>query len=251
MKRSLIWSYGGGVQTIAILTLIAEGRLPRPELAIIADTGRERSSTWRYLDLYARPILKNLQIPLEIVSHELAKVDLYGHNGDLLLPVYTQTGKLPTFCSEEWKKLVVWRRLRELGYSPRKPVLVWLGYSLNEVHRMREADKKWVKNHWPLILDFPLRQHECVLQIERFGLPEPSKSACWMCPHLINEEWQDIRQQDPKDFRQAVLLDYQIREKDKQKGVYLHQDRIPLDQADLSILPKPAPLFECSDSCWT
>lgn len=33
---------------------------------------------------------------VEIAPHTLATVDLYAGNGDLLLPVYTATGKLPT-----------------------------------------------------------------------------------------------------------------------------------------------------------
>lgn len=217
----------------------------------MANTGRERTATWRYYTQHVVPIIEDLAIPFEIAGHELAKVDLYGHNGDLLLPAYTNTGKLPTFCSDEWKRWVVRRRLRELGYGPKKPVLMWLGFSLDEVHRMRHSDKKWVEYHWPLILDIPLRRHECLLQIERFGLPEPPKSACWMCPNLNNEEWQDIKLNDPQDFEQAVKLDYEIRANDTSGGVYLHSDAVPLDQADLTVNKKPAPLFECANSCWT
>lgn len=104
--RIVIWAWGGGVQTIALLCLIAKGELPKPELAIMADTGRERASTWRYHEQYALPLLKKLDISFEIASHELATVDFYAGNGDLLLPVYTEIGKLPTFCSNEWKKRV-------------------------------------------------------------------------------------------------------------------------------------------------
>lgn len=251
MNRSIIWSYGGGVQTIAILTLIAEGKLSRPDLAIMADTGRERSSTWRYYKQHAEPIFEELEIPFEVAGHELATVDLYGHNGDLLLPAFTQTGKLPTFCSDKWKKLVVRRRLRELGYGPDKPVVMWLGMSLDEIDRIKDSGKKWIKNHYPLIEDYKLRRHECVLQIERLGLPEPPKSACWMCPHLANEEWAQMKRDDPQDFIEAVKTDCAIRARDQKGGVYLHRDLMPLDQVDFTIKRKPMPLLECADSCWT
>ncbi len=43
--RSLIWSYGGGVQSAAIAVLVLRGELPRPERAVMADTSREASAT--------------------------------------------------------------------------------------------------------------------------------------------------------------------------------------------------------------
>ena len=44
-----VWSYGGGTQTAAIAVLILQGRLPKPDIAVMADTGREIASTWDYL----------------------------------------------------------------------------------------------------------------------------------------------------------------------------------------------------------
>lgn len=36
--RSLVWSYGGGVQSAAIAVLVLRGELPRPERVVMADT---------------------------------------------------------------------------------------------------------------------------------------------------------------------------------------------------------------------
>jgi len=73
-ERKIVWSYGGGVQSIAILVLIAQGKLPMPELAIMADTGRERSSTWRYLEQYAEPLMEEIGLSFKVASHDLATV---------------------------------------------------------------------------------------------------------------------------------------------------------------------------------
>lgn len=54
---TIVWSYGGGVQSAAIGVLIREGVLPVPDLAVIADTGRERRSTWEYLRRFMQPYL--------------------------------------------------------------------------------------------------------------------------------------------------------------------------------------------------
>lgn len=249
--RSRIWSWGGGVQTIAILVLIAQGHLPKPELAIMADTSRERSSTWRYFHQYAKPLLNELNIPFIVASHDLAKVDLYAHNGDLLLPAFTQSGRLSTFCSSKWKQVVIRRKLRLLEYGTKKPVLLWIGMSLDEIHRLRVSDVQWVKHHYPLIFDIKKRRHECIKAITNFGLPEPPNSSCWMCPNMRNKEWQQVKNNDPDDWKKAVLLGHKIRAKDKHGGVFLHRSRVPLDQADLTIKEAPLPLLECADTCWT
>ena len=40
-----IWSCGGGTQSGAIAVLIGQGKLPKPDLCFMTDTGREKSST--------------------------------------------------------------------------------------------------------------------------------------------------------------------------------------------------------------
>jgi len=249
--RSISWSYGGGTQTVAILVLIAQGKLPVPRLAIMADTGRERSSTWRYLEQHALPLMQQLGIEFHRAGHDLATVDLYAGTGDLLLPAFTTTGKLPTFCSDKWKRLVVRRHLRQLGYGPTKPIVEWLGMSLDEIHRMKQSDVQWIETRWPLVFDVPLRRVECETIIQRYGLPLPAKSACWACPHLSNDEWRDIRDHDPDDFDRAIRLDAEIRVADKHGGVFLHRDRVPLAHADIDTQQPELPLFECANSCWT
>ena len=39
--KPIVWSFGGGVQSVAILVLVAEGKLPKPECVVMSDTGRE------------------------------------------------------------------------------------------------------------------------------------------------------------------------------------------------------------------
>lgn len=252
--RDIVWAFGGGVQTICTLTLIAEKQLPKPARATMVDTSRERSLTWQYVNTYAVPLMKSMGMELEIVPHSYATVDLYGKNGDLLIPAYTTNGKLPTFCSNEWKRRPMFRYLAEQGYGPKKPIITWMGMSLDEIERMRISDVKWAKNHYPLIFDVPLRRHECALQIERFGLPIPPKSACWMCPHLDNEEWEQEAELTPEDFAKAVQLEQDVNSKDisnGKDGIWLHKSLVPLDRATFEskeLLPMEQ---LCADVCWT
>jgi len=52
-----VWSCGGGTQSGAIAELIRLGKLPVPDFAFMTNTGRERSSTWPFVDGFIRPAL--------------------------------------------------------------------------------------------------------------------------------------------------------------------------------------------------
>lgn len=232
-----ILSYGGGVQTLAMCVLVAQGKLPRPDYVIAADTGREMPSTWEYANAHARPLLAGVDLDLHIASHDLATVDLYGKNGDLLMPLYTKTGKLTTFCSGEWKARVVERYARTvLGIAS---YTAWIGFSLDERRRVKGRDGK----RFPL-LDLNLTRVDCLAIIESAGLPIPPKSRCFMCPHQHNAEWREVRA-DPVLWAQAIAIDEEMRDADERGDVYLHADRIPLERADLDAADRGEPSRQC------
>lgn len=245
----IVWSYGGGVQSAAIAVLIASGRLPRPDLAVIADTGREAETTWSYMRDVVLPHVAPTVI--EIASHELATVDLYSANGTLLIPAYTDqsgaVGQLPGYCSVEWKRRVVRRWLRAKGVAK---CSLWLGISVDEVGRAKPADVEWLTHEYPL-LDLHIRRRECLELVRDAGLPPAPKSSCFMCPYRGDKEWSALTD---GDFAKAQAFENEIRAKDP--NVYLRRDLRPVS----SLLHAPPaddlPLFgevkHCdSGFCWT
>lgn len=241
-----VFNYGGGRQTIALAILIKRGVLPRPDRVVCADTGREARSTWDYLEAHVRPLLAPLGLAVEIAPHALATVDLYGLNGDLLIPAYTATGKLPTFCSVEWKQRVVQRHLRASGVGPATTVASWIGYAWDERRRIRgnHGEGCW-RRTFPLV-DLGLTKADCQVIIADEGLPLPPSSSCAMCPHRSNAEWRHVRDNLPDQWREALDLDEAIREDDARHAVYLHQSRVPLRQADLDAQDRQEPNRQCS-----
>ncbi len=209
-------SYGGGIQSVAMVVLVARGELSRPDAVIIADTGREMPGTFEYAREHVIPLLASVGLQLHVAGHELAAVDLYAKNGDLLLPVYTQTGKLPGFCSSEWKARVVDRYVRrQLGWTG--SYLTWIGYSLDERRRARPDPAR----RYPL-LELSLTRADCEQIITAAGLPLPRKSRCYMCPHQSPDEWMEVYT-NPELWRAAVAVDEEIAAWDD--TVYLHQSR--------------------------
>lgn len=223
------WSYGGGVQSVAIAVLILQGRLPAPDIAIIADTGREIQSTWDYLDTVVHPALQKIGLEIVTASHEFSYVDLY-KNDKLLIPAYARSAtgeemKSPTYCSNEWKKYVVRRCLRQMGV---KETYLWLGISMDEIQRIKISDVAWTEHVYPLVDMIPMYRQQCVDLVESYGWPTPSKSRCFMCPNQGHAEWNDMRANHPKEFERAVQFEKEIHL--THPDMYLRRGLKPLEQ---------------------
>lgn len=110
---SIVWSCGGGTQSAAIAALIVRGELPKPDLAVIADTGREATDTWRFYEAKLRPALDRVGVDLVRLPHSFDgtgynTVDLYSGKDryTVIMPMFTSKsgrGMLPKYCSNEWK----------------------------------------------------------------------------------------------------------------------------------------------------
>lgn len=257
-QRADVWSFGGGVQSYGILALIQLGELPKPELVVMADTGRERSAVWDYLEEIGRPMFERLGLPFVVVGHEWATVDLCGSNNDLLIPAYSQSSKLPTFCSNEWKRRPFMRYLRSVGYGPERPVNVWLGMSLDEVDRVKKSDVEWAANYYPLLFGGSRRYYraDCIAAIQRVGWPVPPKSACWMCPNRDVSTWREMAADGSGDIGRAIQLEQEIRQNPKFTDVTFHRSRVPLADIDFTAAEEQQPgLFDgfgdCGTACFT
>lgn len=242
-----VWSNGGGAQSAAIAVLILQGKLPRPDKAVIVDTGREMASTWAYLHDVVQPALNAIELTMEIVSHELSRVDLYDskHGNLLLIPAYTSingAGKMNTYCSSEWKRDTLKRYLKQQGVNDCD---VWLGISTDEMERMKPSGLKWYRHVYPLIEMIPTSRVACSALVESFGWPSPPKSRCWMCPNQSPLMWSDMRKQQPDEFAKAVAFEKEVQQRDKH--VWLHKAMIPLVDA-VDVTDKQPGLFDGCDS---
>jgi hypothetical protein len=246
MTRTQLWASGGGVQSAAIAALIVSGRIEKPDLAVIVDTEREQSTTWEYMDAVIAPALQSVGVTLHRVKKsDYATVDLYGgKDGEtLLMPVFTdhsgEPGKLPGYCSTEWKRRVVQRWANDQGV---KQCDMWLGISTDEMGRVTRTSGKWM-NRYPLI-EQAMNRGDCMSFVGSMGWPLPPRSSCWNCPNHTAQEWRDIRDNKPADWQLAIRFDREIRIRDPH--AFLHHDCVPLDQADLD--EKNGVLFSHCDS---
>lgn len=235
--RTQIWNNGGGTQSAAIAALIVTGKLTKPDLAVIADTGREKSATWEYLERYIIPALDSVGVTMHrVLKKEWANKDLYGGAaGDtLLIPAFTtqggEVGKLPGYCSGEWKRDVVRRWANAQGV---KAATNWIGYSTDEMGRAHKG-KNSTKAQGKWQVDFPLirlgmdRGACSHLALQVLGAL-PGRSACWMCPNQQMQEWREVMA-DERDRPKVIRFERNIRERDPH--VWLTDQAVPIELAD-------------------
>lgn len=245
MSRTLVWSCGGGRQSVGIAALIVQEILPKPDIAVIVDTGREKSSTWAYYNRILKPELARIGVDLVRVNKDdYATVDLY-RNDDLLIPAFTtlngKVSKMPTFCSNEWKQRVVRRYLRAQGVTDCD---CWLGISINEADRMKDSGLKWLRHVYPLI-DLEMNVWDCVCVTAKVGWPAAWSSACWMCPNQNKAEWLALSE---RDFQSARRFEHQIQLRDP--FVYLTRTGRDLTR-EAVVTAQSGTLDHCGPHCMT
>lgn len=239
--RTQIFSSGGGVQSTAISALIVRGELPKPDLAVIVDTEREKSTTWEYLESVTAPALASVGVVIHRVpKSKYSRVDFLGgaQCKTILIPAYTsqsgnaQPGKLSTFCSSEWKRYVKRRWVtKECGV---KKAQDWMGFSVDEIGRAARMIKanpgKWGVR-FPL-LELGMSRGDCLDLVKEMGWPAPPRSSCWMCPNMHMREWREV--QAGPDWEKVVAFEREIRLHDPH--VWLTDQCVPIETADFSVI---------------
>lgn len=257
-----VLSLGAGVQSTTIALLSAEGRLPKLDAAIFADTGWEPAGVYAHLDRLDREVLQPAGIPLHRVSrgnirddaldptHRFASMPLFVKNQD------GGDGMTRRQCSHEYKISELKKKVRQLlGFPHPTPVPrgvyveQWIGISRDEIGRARDSDVRYARNTFPLLdLDGAAdgrtgwTRDDCQRYLRANGWGSTPKSACIGCPFHGNAQWRDMRDNRPDEWADAVEFDRAIRSGNARGNAngkpllgeaYLHRSRLPLDQAPI------------------
>ncbi len=168
-------------------------------------------------------------------------------------------GMIRRQCTGDYKIDPIQAKVRELlGLKKRQrwprtqAVEQWVGISLDEVSRMKPSQLPAIQMRWPLI-DLRMTRRGCLEWLRANGHPEPPKSACTFCPFHSNSEWRRIRDTDPAGWKRAVEIDDAIRGGLVSKGLdgalFLHPDRVPLREVDLSTSEERGQLNMFENEC--
>jgi len=143
-------------------------------------------------------------------------------------------------CTREYKVAPIRRKIVELlgGKRPAGAVDLLIGITVDEAHRMRSSDVRYISNVYPLI-DLRLYRSDCARWLADRGYEHPARSACIGCPYHDDRDWRRFQNEQSEVWRDAVSFDHAIRNQLSNRGnwrgekVYLHRTLRPLDLADL------------------
>lgn len=236
-------SYGGGVQSTALLVLAAQREIDFP-LAIFANTGddSEHPDSLQYVREVATPYAQQHGIELVQIRRTFRDGrtgdiyrDLHAAKRSIDIPVRMANGAPGNRnCTVEYKIKPVAKELKRRGATADDPAVLALGISLDEYQRMRsDSGIPHETFAYPLI-DRRMDRAACVVLIERAGVPVPPKSSCWFCPYKTTKQWRSLQREQPDLFGKAVALETMLNERRAELGkdrVYMSGRLLPLNEA--------------------
>jgi len=248
-----VFSFGGGVQSTAVLVLQSMGKLPKPYHAFVfcnVGDDSENPDTIIYINDVILPFCKKHGIVFIIAQKKLrgGALDtllqaIYRPNRSVDIPAWMPGGAPGNrSCTEDFKILVLDKLIK--SYKVIHWCVVGLGISTDEFRRAR--DVQWHDNYgktakigfnkkreYPLI-DLRLSRVDCERIIAEAGLPPAPKSSCWFCPFMPFARRLMQKQRQPDLFKATVDVERTI----NNKRSLLGKDRLYI----MKIKGKPVPL---------
>lgn len=257
-----VFSFGGGVQSTAVLVLAAQGEIGY-DAFLFANVGEdsENPDTLRYVAEIARPYAEQHGLRFEELRRrrrngtvETVLGRIRHRRRSLVIPVRFDAGdgkrgRARRSCTANFKVELVARWLRDHGATPEAPATTGLGISTDEFHRARtDSGIAWQRLEYPL-LDRRLSRRDCHRIIADAGLPDPPKSSCWFCPFKAYGDWRRLKTERPDLFGRAVEIERLLDERGANwdmRPVRLSNSTLPLDRL---IAGDQLTLDDAMDSC--
>lgn len=254
-------SFGGGVQSTAMLIATVLGKLPRPDVAIFADTQWEPPAVIEHVK-FMTEWAKERDFEVCTITHASIRTP----RGASQMPLSVRNadgsfGKVSRQCTQDFKIDPIQKEVRRrLGYKKRQRWIhrlhTSLGISIDEAHRMKPSRKAWDTTHWPLIEELHWNREDCKRYIESVGLPVPMKSSCVGCPYHSDMYFRTMKLERPEEWADVVAFDEYLRsdapeiKKLGYKGEpFIHSKCIPLKEIYLQEDQRELFGEECSGYC--
>lgn len=198
---TLHWlSYGGGVNSTALLILLAEGKLPQfePWRAVFADTLTEKDATYAYIEKQIKPWLAARGRELETARASEGVLERWER--------FKMTGSRIIRSCTDYAKVRTIKRWRNEHTPEGWDQVSLIGIDAGEPHRARPAGENEAPKVYPLV-DLGIDRDGCKQIIKAAGLCVPAKSGCWCCPFMRVNEVIALARDEPEKFERIARLE--------------------------------------------
>lgn len=211
-----ILSYGGGLNSSAMIVYKVEVLKQPPDLVICADTKDEFKHTYEAFKYY-REYCRRKNIPFVMVNNKGKR--LYDHCIEKkIIP-----SRMKRDCTTKFKIRPIRRYIRA-KYGEKENFIMDIGIDYGEATRMSDSQVKYIKHRYPLV-DNKINRNDCTKILKERGLMIPPKSGCWYCPFTKKQGWIDLQRKNPE------LLDASIKlEKNGSRYPEILLNTIPLEK---------------------
>lgn len=236
--EKFILSYGGGLNSSALLFYLLENKYPLDEV-IFADTGGEVPETYNHLK-FIDSYLRRYNIPFKIVRSKNGT--LY----DTCMRRKVTPSQIWRWSTRDYKITPIHAHYRSLKVF----VNQYLGISFEERKRMKEARVSYVKNIFPLV-ENKLARHDCIdiLYQANFDFPLPVRSGCFFCPFNSLSRWKEIYENHKDLYLKAMILEENSKHFPKQRLMKLTLRVLQEKLESSEPLPKIYVKRLCSSEC--
>lgn len=233
-KKLTVLNFSGGKQSTALLWMLVRGEIERPDNLVVlnADPGMENKHTYEYIDMMFEECEK-----AGIEAYTVDGPDLYEDLVGLSdtdrermdnPPYWTKdketgsVGRLRQKCTKHYKIAPMDRAVRRIledryGISRKSKRLghgtveKWIGFSFDEVDRVKPPSRKYIRFRYPLI-EFGMNKSDVIDYYIDRGLPVPARSVCNACFANDLDTFEEMARERPDDFEQAVEVDEAVRD---------------------------------------
>jgi len=212
MTEPVVVSWGAGVNSTALLIGMHE-RGERPDLVLMADTGGEKPETLAFV-LSFQQWLESVGFPSIIIVQNAFRP---GFRHRSLEDECHNNRTLPSLafgfkgCSVKWKRQPMDRYVRQwsaaqVAWEAGLRVRRLIGIDAGEPHRGKIPDDARFAYHFPLI-EWDWGRRQCLDAIDRAGLCQPPKSACFFCPAMRPGEILQLKRTHPDLVVRAIAME--------------------------------------------
>jgi len=221
-------SYGGGVQSTALVMKCLNDEYKRPDYIVFSDTGSEMPHTYQVVDRIEA--LCEDEIPFVRVAYPQKLHEKYLEDNGL--PVVGIRS-----CTVRWKIDPVKQFMRSIVGMGRRKIIaeLWLGISTDESRRARPSPDQWTSRRYPLI-EMNMSRSGCNFYLEDVEFGQVQKSGCFCCPYQSGRQWGKLRRQHRELFEISQEMERRAQKyRDFKGGLFRSEKSIDIFDTDITL----------------